>query len=171
MPKTKTEYRIFIDDVNGHKVGNFAALNWSIREIGFEDDDPLFKGDDNLSKKYFVDIVNGKPSIIALEAYKEKVSRILDTAELQIKNLRDALERDPVLESEINPPEDKVPASVEAKVTRAFEHVNPFNPPKEPWVDTVNMTALVKEALSEETIARKYEELKKKFPSLFEKRT
>jgi hypothetical protein len=123
--KTKSlqEPRIYIDDVNSKKIGTFEHTNYSIQEIGFEDNVPVF----NTSHPVKVNVVFSKdmgnmkmsfPEIIDYFEYR------IDLAIKQLEEIKKSLTKEPILASEINPPSESIPNNVLASITRDYYEAN-----------------------------------------------
>lgn len=129
----KPDYRIYIDDINFvNKIGNYNSVNFDIRAIGFENNSPIFR---EVSSYYNHQLPLPSNKLLSIDEYKLQVKKNIESDIDHLNNLLAALEKEPVYESQINPPEDsKIPISVEAKLGREYFKINEFKAPE--WTET-----------------------------------
>lgn len=117
------DIRIFVDDVNSRKIGTFEQTNYSIRNVGFDEGQPIYRSNEPIYVGLTFSVELGNINF-AFPAVIDIFEKRIDNAISYLQTIKKSLSKEPVLESEINPPEEKINISVLASIERDFYEAN-----------------------------------------------
>lgn len=128
--RPKSEYRIFVEDITGRTIGTFASIDYRIKSICFDGDKPVFK--ETFGGDEFVRTL-GAPNEKTIKIYTELARRQIQREIQDLQNKLAALDKEPILESQIYQKEEYTTPEKAAilKMEKEFYKVNEFKPPND----------------------------------------